>query len=60
MTRKISWRMGRPGGRYDTCFHANMRDSFCMFFGTYLWKQSEEESQRMIDNDDYDIKDFAV
>jgi len=60
MTRKVSRKTGKPGGKYDTCFHANMRDGMCMVFGTYLWKRPEEESQRMIDNNDYDIKDYAV
>ncbi len=48
------------GQKFDTCFHANMRDGMCLVFGKYLWKRSDEESQRMVDNDDYELRDFAV
>jgi hypothetical protein len=46
--------------KYDTCFHANLRDGMSMTFGTYLWKQPEAETQEMIDNNDFELRDFAM
>ena len=45
---------------YDTVFHFNMRDGQCMALGKYLWKRPVEETKRMIENNDYELRDFFV
>lgn len=59
MPRKHRQRSNAPAV-YDTSFHANMRDGMCMAYGTYIWKRPGAESQRMIDENDFELKDFAI
>ena len=59
--RRTKLKNGMPAPTvYDTSFHANMRESMCMVYGTYLWKRPAEESQRMIDENDFELKDFGI
>ncbi len=46
--------------RYDTVYHLNMRDGQCVWIGALFWGRSKEESKRMIETNEYEIRDFFV
>jgi len=44
--------------KWDTVYHFNMRDGQCIWMGKLLWNRDVETSQRMIETNEYELKDF--
>jgi len=47
-------------GKYDTVFHANMRNGLCIQIGNIFWKRSLERSIDQVKTNDFELRDFAV
>jgi hypothetical protein len=61
--RRRKHKNGQPMvAKYDTVYHYNMREGGqqCIWQGKLFWKRSEEESLRMMENNEYELRDFFV
>jgi hypothetical protein len=57
--RKSTFKNGAPKPpKYDTVYHFNMRNGQAIWQGKLFWKRSKEESQRMIDTNEFPLKDY--
>lgn len=59
LPKEHSRRQHRPP-KWDTVFHFNMRDGQCIWMGKLFWNRREAESKIMMQNNDYEVKDFFV
>lgn len=46
--------------RYDTVFHSFWRSGHCAGFGSTFWKRPYEVSQKQMETDHYEVRDFMV
>ena len=56
-------RKNHPDGRipqYDTVFHSFWRVGACQTFGRIFWKRPVEVSQKQMEQDDYEWRDFLL
>lgn len=46
--------------KYDTVFHSTVRKGVCAAIGTVFWKRPVAISEREMDDDDYELRDFVL
>mmetsp|Transcript_25942 Transcript_25942/g.38852 ORF Transcript_25942/g.38852 Transcript_25942/m.38852 type:complete len:462 (+) Transcript_25942:1665-3050(+) len=57
--RKMKTKEGIPKQPfYDTVYHFNMREGQCVWMGEVLWKRPKEESLRMVETNEFELRDF--
>lgn len=45
---------------FDTVFHSNARQGFCVYSGIYIWSRSMEQSNQQVASNDFELRDLAV
>jgi len=48
------------GGKFDTVFHANMRNGLCVQFGTMFWKRPIELSIEQNRTNEFEMRDVGI
>jgi hypothetical protein len=57
--RRTKLANGKPApAKYDTVFHANMRNGLCLMFGKLLWNRPKYISMEQIRENDFEMRDF--
>jgi len=50
----------KNNGKFDTVFHANMRNGLCIQIGNIFWKRPLERSREQMKTNSFEMRDFAV